>query len=248
MNRTGRITKPLLALGLAGVLFLAFRESGEPVGQEEPVVLKGGEQSVEKPGRDRSESKEKVPAVVPESSNNVERPVTLDKPVADFSAASEDSPSASRVSTNELMAVLPLWMQEEAEVDAYADERMVAGVPVTRIRGRYTWPNGSRMEVEISDLGEAPSELLLRSLGYNTTASNTVTEAGFSVQVDGAEDPTRFEYDYDTGEGSMQILAADRFLVEVQLGLLLPESFDAVIDHQVPIAVLEKMADQQNTP
>jgi hypothetical protein len=157
-------------------------------------------------------------------------------------------PSSARCSTNDLMAILPLWMREEADVDAYADELVVAGTQVVRVRGRYAWPNGSQMEVEISDLGEGPSDLLLRSVGYNTDLTNNVTETGFSLHIDSTNEPSNFEYDYATGEGSMQILVADRFLVEVQLGLLLPESFEAVIQHQVPIAALEEMAAKDTNP
>lgn len=227
---------PLLALGLAGVVFWLLRDPGA-VAQESPSAPQAEVQDLPEP-------EERVPA--PEPQDFVAEAVSAAAPAP--SLPSSVLPSSARCSTNELMAILPLWMQEEAAVDAYADELVVAGIPVVRVRGRYAWPNGSLMEVEISDLGEAPSDLLLRSLGYNTAASNTVTEAGFSVQVDGANDPTRFEYDYGTEEGSMQVLVADRFLVEVQLGLLLQESFETVIQHQVPIAALQEIAAKSKTP
>jgi hypothetical protein len=234
MNRIRRIGTPLLALGLAGVLFWAQRESG-PAVLESPVASQGEAQSLSEPER-KGPFLTQIPELeepVPQFTSEIDSAASLFAPV---------SPSAERYSTNELIAVLPLWMQEQVDVDAYADEFIVADTQVIRVRGRYAWPNGSQMEVEISDLGEEPSDLLLRSVGYNTALSNTVTEAGFQLHVDETNEFSNFEYDYETGEGILQMLVASRFLVEVQLTLLLPESFDAVIEHQVPIALLKEMA------
>ncbi|MDF7826983.1 hypothetical protein P4B35_23365 [Pontiellaceae bacterium B12227] len=232
MNRTKCIGVPLLALGLAGVLFWVLHNPG-PVARESPAAPQQEKRhSFERAG--------KVPVRAPEPKNIVRGALSAVDPEPFMLPPL--SPFENRCSTNELMAVLPLWMQEEADVDAYADERVVAGVPVTRVRGRYSWPNGSLMEVEISDLGEDPTDLLLRSVGYNTALSNIVTEAGFKLRNNETSSPTNFEYDYQNGAGSLQVLVADRFLVEVQLELLLPESFEAVIEHQVPMAKLEEIA------
>lgn len=217
---------PLLAFGLAGVSFWLLRDPG-PVVDQNAAASQAEMQKMLEPGKPQLETE---PEVQPD-----------DIPVA-FTPV---PPPMIRCSTNELMAILPLWMQQEADVDAYADERIVAGAQVTRVRGRYAWSNGSQMEVEISDLGTAPSDLLLRSLGYNTSLTNHVNESGFQLHIDDVNAPSNFEYDYGTGEGSLQMLVADRFLVEVQLELLLEESFEAVIEHQVPLAVLEKIAAEQ---
>lgn len=136
-------------------------------------------------------------------------------------------------------------MREEADVDIFADERVVADTRVIRVRGRYAWPNGSGMEVEITDLGNGPSDVLLRSLGFQPALADSATEEGFSLQVEAMNEPGNFEYHYQTGEGRIQLLVADRFLVEVQLALLPEESFGTVIEHQVPIALLREMVEKR---
>ena len=236
----------LLAFGLAGVLFLVFRESSVSI-DEQAAALNTAEKCAADPGPDTNESNERVAASGSAEQDGVLKTLPAAEDLPPAALAPVSSPVV-RYSTNDLIAILPLWMQERADVDTYADERMVAGIPITRVRGRYAWTNGSQMEVEISDLGEEPSDLLLRSVGYNTVLSNTVTEAGFQLHVDETNELSNFEYDYQTGEGSLQLLVGGRFLVEVQLELLLPESFEAVIDHQVPIAVLEEMAANHGGP
>jgi hypothetical protein len=226
----------LSALGLAGVLFLVLRES-RPVAQENPASAQGTEANAAKVEEKDPQPDPEEQVVVTQAVAAVELPATMPAP-----------PPAVRCSSSELMAVLPLWMREDADVDAYADERVVAGSRVTRVRGRYAWPNGSLMEVEISDLGEAPSDLLLRSMGCNTALDDTVTDEGFSLNVVVMNEPATFEYDYGTGDGSLQVLVADRFLVEVQLELLPTESFETVIQHQVPLAALEEMAAKDRNP
>lgn len=235
MNRTSQIAALLLVFGLAEVFFREYRSADERVVKETPVVVsKSAERKVVTPQKKASIS-------LPESQDAIEgsdvAPIESDE-----CADAADLPIEGRCSTNELMAVLPLWMQQEAAVDSYADVRMVADNQVIRVRGRYAWPNGSRMEVEISDLGEAPSEVLLKSLGYNTELTNKVTDAGFQLRADESDEPSNFEYDYATGEGSLQLVIADRFLVEVKLEFLPQESFDTVLQNQVPIAKLEEMA------
>lgn len=148
----------------------------------------------------------------------------------------------TRTSTEELKMMLPDWMREQKDVDVFAEERRVEGRSIPRVRGRYTWTNGSHMEVEISDVGDAPSDALLKSLGYNRAQTTELSEEGFQLNMDQTEIPYLLQYDYETAEGSMKVLVADRFLVEVQLEWLMEESFYAVVDHQISIAMLEEMA------
>lgn len=50
------------------------------------------------------------------------------------------------------------------------------------------------------------------------------------------------EYDTETMEGFVQLRFKDRFLVEIQLEKLLPESFQTIVNFQVPLEALIKAA------
>jgi hypothetical protein len=231
MKRRLRWAGLLLAFGLAGLYFWSALHPEAVKDEKQPPLL-----FVKDPPPE-----ERPWVSSPEPQDDLIRPISsVDLPLATALPAPTPAPEG-RYSITELMEVLPLWMKEEADLDTFATERLIAGTQVTQVRGRYAWPNGSRMEVEISDVGAAPSKILLKSLGFNPDRIDHVTDAGFEIHTGTTAEPGYFEYNYEDWEGGLQVLVADRFLVEVKLLQLPEESFDVVFQYEIPISVLEEM-------
>ncbi|MCK4563639.1 MAG: hypothetical protein KAU94_03060 [Verrucomicrobia bacterium] len=141
------------------------------------------------------------------------------------------------ISTNKLRELLPDWMDYEG-VDLHQEQITVAGRMATRVRGRFEWSNGSLMEMEVTDLGIDPDETMLKSLGFNADIVGAEPEAGSPRLMEVPHSVVSQEYNEEAMEGTLQLLVGNRFLVEVQLEKLPFESFQTVIDFQVPMQVL----------
>ena len=145
------------------------------------------------------------------------------------------------LSPDELRELLPEWMDYEG-VHLHSEHVTVAGRMVSRTRGRFEWPNGSFMEMEVTDLGGDSDEILLKSLGFNV---DILGDAPSNDSVLVPEIPHSLlsqEYDEETEEGFVQLVVGNRFLVEVQLQNLPYESFQTIIDFQIPLDELMALA------
>jgi hypothetical protein len=134
-----------------------------------------------------------------------------------------------------LVQLLPAWMHEEG-VAFYFEQAEVVGEPVTRCRGRYKWDDGASMEYELTDIGPTAKPELIKSLGFNIDQGNTEGETGYTAAYE-MEQGTLMNHEYDeaAGEGSLQILVKDRYLLEVQLEGFEAEAFEDVIENHLPL-------------
>jgi hypothetical protein len=150
-----------------------------------------------------------------------------------------DSPAeeTSQLSPAELRELLPEWMDYEG-VDLHSEYVTIAGRTVARTRGRFKWPNGSLMEMEVTDLGFEPNEILLKSLGFNVDTLGDVPSTELIPVREMPHGVLNQEYDEETAEGFIQLVVENRFLVEVQLEKLPYESFQAIVDFQLPLDAL----------
>ena len=92
------------------------------------------------------------------------------------------------------------------------------------------------MEYELTDIGPTAKPELIKSLGFNFDQGNTEGETGYTAAYE-MEQGTLMNHEYDeaAGEGSLQILAKDRYLLEVQLEGFEAEAFEDVIENHLPL-------------
>lgn len=121
-------------------------------------------------------------------------------------------------------------------MDFYFETAEVMGETVARCRGRYVWDDGSQMEYELTDIGATPKPQLIQGLGFNFDQQNTESETGYTTAYE-LEQGTLMNHEYDeaAGEGSLQILVKDRYLLEVQLEGFEAEAFEDVIENHLPL-------------
>ncbi|WP_372806163.1 hypothetical protein [Pontiella sp.] len=142
-------------------------------------------------------------------------------------------------SKEELSAILPEWMLEQGEL--FHETREVFGHRISRCRGRYGWPNGSSVEVELSDAGPLASATVMMALGFNLAQTNRIDLTGYTLSDDEAGKLINQEYDFADRSGSFQIIVEGRYLVEIKLQNLPAESFRHVADHQLSLDQLHDM-------
>ena len=166
----------------------------------------------------------------------------IDASLPESSGATENAPVvATLLEQDELVQLLPEWMQEEG-VDFYFEKVAVMDAEVTRCRGRYRWDDGAQMEYELTDVGANPNPDLIQGLGFNFDQENTESESGYTSAYElEAGMLLNHEYDEAAGEGSLQVLVDGRFLLEVQLEGFEAEAFEDVLENHLPLDELLQM-------
>lgn len=157
--------------------------------------------------------------------NEVPPEVTLSGGTTSDTATVEDP-------LEQLSELLPKWLREEGK--HYQDSRVINGHTVHRSRGRFEWENGEQLEIEITDVGSAANEALLQSLGFDLGLTDNESETGFTITQSHDGYLINQEYDYNDLSGSLQMLIDDRFFIEIQVQQLSEESFQEILDRDIP--------------
>jgi hypothetical protein len=147
--------------------------------------------------------------------------------------------------TQPILHLIPEWMLESGEVRR--ERVQVAGHGVDRVRSRYAWPNGSQVEVEVSDLGSDATDEQFKALGFDFALQAEATNGTLRVAMEGADFVSNLEYSEEDGSGHVQYIVGGRYLMEVQLEHLPLESFQALEDRDGLFAILQQHASEQRT-
>jgi len=128
----------------------------------------------------------------------------------------------------ELMHLIPGWLLEFGDV--HRERVQVAGLFIDRVRSRYTWPNGSRLEVEVTDFGKRATREHFKSLGFDFGLEAEVTNRTLRALIDGDDYFSNLEYSEEDWSGYVQYIVDGRYLMELQLERLPFESFQTLED------------------
>jgi len=132
----------------------------------------------------------------------------------------------------ELQQLLPTWLIEHGEL--FEDRREISGQTVLRSRARYQWESGENLEIEVTDIGSSANEDVNKALGFNPELADTESDSGYTMtQVDQLF-LLNEEYDHNDQAGSLQLLIEDRYLIEIQIESLPQETFQRILDRDLP--------------
>ena len=141
----------------------------------------------------------------------------------------------------ELQQLLPTWLIEHGEL--FEDRREISGQTVLRSRARYQWESGENLEIEVTDIGSSANEDVNKALGFNPELADTESDSGYTMtQVDQLF-LLNEEYDHNDQAGSLQLLIEDRYLIEIQLESLPQETFQRILDRDLPFERIFRRAD-----
>ncbi len=155
----------------------------------------------------------------------------------------ELSAISAEEATEPILHLIPDWMLESGDVRR--ERVQVAGHGVDRVRSRYAWPNGSLVEVEVSDLGAGAKEEQFKALGFDFDLQAEASNGTLRVAMEGADFVSNLEYSEEDGSGHVQYIVGGRYLMEVQLEHLPLESFQALEDRDGLFAILQQHASEQ---
>jgi len=146
----------------------------------------------------------------------------------------------------QLLQLIPDWLHECGDVRR--ERIQLAGHWVDRVRGRYEWPNGSQVEVEVADLGAKVSEEQFKSLGFDFDLNPGEDEQGIRLIDNGEDSFFNLEYDSEDAAGSVQYIVAARYLMEVKIQKLPLECFQVMEDRDGLLAALHRYMLEQGAP
>lgn len=172
-----------------------------------------------------------------------QRSPALEKALPEQADEFERPEVSAEEATAPILHLIPQWMLESGDVRR--ERVQVAGHWVDRVRSRYAWPNGSLVEVEVSDLGSDATEEQFKSLGFDFDLQAEATNETLRIAMNGADTISTLEYSEGDGSGHVQYIVGGRYLMEVQLERLLLESFQALEDRDGLFVILQQHASEQ---
>jgi hypothetical protein len=231
-----------LVIGLAGFFWQMQHRTAAPTA---PVALSSSPMAevVVSEGLPSIPEPEPLVVIEPSPPSVDSRSPTLEKAQPEQGGARERPEISAEEATEPILHLIPKWMLESGDVRR--ERVQVAGHWIDPVRSRYAWPNGSQVEVEVSDLGSDAKEEQFRSLGFDFDLSAEATDGALRVAMDGADYVSNLEYSEEDGSGHVQYIVAGRYLMEVQLERLPLESFQAMEDRDGLFAILQQHASEQ---
>lgn len=131
-----------------------------------------------------------------------------------------------------LKPLLPQWLRETGELLNINKEVMGQLIPSSR--GRYTGENGDSLEIEISDAGTEVTDTLIKALGFDLDQTDIDDTDGYKFTQKEDDILINEEYDFNDQSGSLQVLVARRYLIEIQIAQMPEETFQKILDEQIP--------------
>ncbi|VGO13115.1 hypothetical protein PDESU_01669 [Pontiella desulfatans] len=237
--RKNQILMSIAVLAAIAWLFRPNRDHAGATAETPPAIAK------------RTELKSIRPEAVPEPVEEMEPlPPSVDaRSPAEEEAQPEqadelEGPEVSaEAATEPILHLLPDWMLESG--DMRRERIQIAGHWVDRVRSRYAWPNGSLVEVEVSDLGSDAREEHFKALGFDFDLREEATNGTLRLAMDGADIISNLEYSEDDGSGHVQYIVSGRYLMEVQIQSLPQECFQTLEDRDRLLETLQQHASEQ---
>ncbi|MEO0448019.1 MAG: hypothetical protein AAF191_18275, partial [Verrucomicrobiota bacterium] len=118
----------------------------------------------------------------------------------------------------------------------------ISGHWVERARVRQHGEKGTWIEVEVLDLGEDAEEDLFQSLGFDLALEEEASGDLLRQSSDGENYLSNLEFTHLENEGSIQFVAAGRYLMEIHLQGFPVESFQGLEDRDQIFSTLLKAA------
>lgn len=154
--------------------------------------------------------------------------------------ANTNAASAAKVvDFRELKALLPADLPDMKRTAASGEKSGAMGMTVSFAEGRYEGANNAYITLKISDMGGTGFAGMM-SAGWSMTEVDRETETGYerTTTVGGHKAMEKFDTKYKTG--SLEILVAGRFLVEIDASKVEPAALQAAAG-KVDLKKLESM-------
>jgi hypothetical protein len=131
-----------------------------------------------------------------------------------------------------LKALLPVELVGLKRTDASAERTQMMGMDTSNAEGQYSAADGSgaNVRIKLTDTGNMSGSMKMGLTNWTTMQYSRETDTGYekSTTINGCKGMEK--YDTQNKEGSLQILVADRFIVDVQGYNVTMEAIKKVVD------------------
>ena len=116
-----------------------------------------------------------------------------------------------------LKALLPAELPGMTRTDASAERTQMMGIDTSNAEGRYSAADnsGANVEVKLTDTGNMSGSMRLGMSAWTMGQYSRETDTGYEKTTTISGYKGMEKYDTQNKEGSLQLLVADRFIVEV---------------------------------
>ena len=119
------------------------------------------------------------------------------------------------VDFRELKKLLPEELPGKKMVDASGEKTSSFGMNVSKAEAEYSSGNGESINIEILDMGSMKGITAFTSLAWTMAEFDRETESGYERTTTYNDYKAFEEYNNDTKRGEIQLMVAERFLVQV---------------------------------
>ena len=131
-----------------------------------------------------------------------------------------------------LKALLPAELAGMTRSDASAERTQMMGMDMSNAEGQYSATDGSgaNVRIKLTDTGNMSGQMKMGLTSWTMMQYSRETDTGYekTTTINGCKGMEK--YDTQNKEGSLQILVADRFIVDVQGYNTTMEAIKKVVD------------------
>ena len=177
-----------------------------------------GKRAEEKKALDAAKEFQKIVEEMPKDGKSAE------KRVQEFSKAAEamqkaitgDQKEVQLADFRELKQLLPPAVDKLKRTDATGEKTSAMGISVSKAEGRYEGNDDQSLTIEITDLGGMRGVAAFAQFGWAVAEIDRETDTGYEKTVKIGGHTGQEEYDWENKSGSVKIMVAGRFMVDVQ--------------------------------
>jgi hypothetical protein len=130
--------------------------------------------------------------------------------------ASESGATVEPVDFRELKKLLPEELPGLTKGEAEGEKTSAFGVNVSQARATYESADGKRVTITLQDMGTISGVVGMTALAWAYADVDRETETGYERTSSWNGHKVFERYDTEVKGGEMQVLVADRFIVEVE--------------------------------
>ena len=123
--------------------------------------------------------------------------------------------AAATVDFRELKALLPADLPSMKRTKASGEKSGAMGMNVALAEGSYENTDGGAIDIKLTDMGGMGGFMALAQAGWAATEIDKETDTGFERTTMYGDHKAMEKYDSSSRSGEIQIIANNRFMVEV---------------------------------
>lgn len=141
---------------------------------------------------------------------------SMEEAMKEMEEAMSGGDKVEPVSFRVLKAMLPEDLPGMERTDASGEKTSAFGVKVSEAQAQYLSEEGGKIEIKITDMGSVKGVVGMARFGWAMAEFERESDRGYEKTTTFDGHKALEKYTYDTERGEIQILVAERFIVDVR--------------------------------